>query len=50
MTFTIQLYNKNTGEQRPTGNIYAKNRAEAVSKAMSGVAGAGWIILSVTRF
>lgn len=50
MTFTIQLYNKNTGEQRATGNIYAATRKEAVGKALSGVEGAGWTVLSVTRW
>ncbi len=31
MTFTFQFYNKTTGEQRATGNIYASSFREAVA-------------------
>lgn len=49
MTFTFQFYNKNTGEQRATGNIYAATFVEAAAKARSGLEGSGWKMISNTR-
>lgn len=49
MTFTFQFYNKNTGEQRGTGNVYAANFREAVAKARSGLEGTGWQMISNTK-
>lgn len=49
MTFTFQFYNKNTGEQRGTGSIYAASFREAEAKARSGLQGAGWQMISNSK-
>ena len=50
MTFTFQFYNKNTGEQRSTGNVYAASFAEAKAKARASLDGNGWMMISNTKW
>ena len=49
MTFTFQFYNKTTGQQRATGNIYASSFREAVAKARSSLEGNGWQMISNSK-
>ena len=48
--FTIQFYNKTTGQQRGTGDIFAATSQEAIEKGRSSLEGEGWKVLSITRF